>query len=168
MTCGRICLSYPFVYSASTSGAISKVGADFRRFRLFFSPPASPLSTTVRTSWRTESRPVLHAKYACHLRLSIRPLVVAILEKAGPQFRRSRLCLSPPSNHFPLQSELLGIWNLHQFCTLNPPVNSVCPYDLWWWRYWQSRAPFLLIPTFFVVPPPTTFHYSQNFLDGGV
>src|SRR5271170_8075641 len=66
------------------------------------------------------------------------------------------------------RSELLGIWNLHQFCTLNPPVNSVCPYGLWLWRYWQSRPPFFMIPTFFVVPPPTTFHYSQNFLDGGV
>jgi len=160
----QLCLSVrPLVVAL-----LAKSAPIFDDPEFFCCPPPSPFSTTVRTSWRTESRPVLHAEYACHLRLSIRPLVVALLEKAGPQFRRSRLFLSPPSNHFPLQSELLGIWNLHQFCTLNPPVNSVCPYDLWWWRYWQSRAPFLMIPTFFVVPPPTTFHYSQNFLDGGV
>src|SRR5271170_7274204 len=48
----------------------------------FCCPPPSPFSTTVRTSWRRESRPVLHAESACHLRLSIRPLVVALLEKA--------------------------------------------------------------------------------------
>src|SRR5271156_6499806 len=44
--------------------------------RVFFVPPPSPVSTTVRTSWRTEYRPVLHAESACHIRLSISPMVV--------------------------------------------------------------------------------------------
>src|SRR5271169_906294 len=115
-----------------------------------------------------ESTPVLQSESACQLRLSIRPLVVALLAKSAPIFDDPDFFCCSPSNHFPLQSELLGLWNLHPFCNLSPPVNSACPYDLWLWRYWQSRPPFFMIPTFFVVPPPTTFHYSQNFLDGGV
>ena len=103
----QLCLSVrPLVVAL-----LAKSAPIFDDPEFFCCPPPSPFSTTVRTSWRTESRPVLHAEYACHLRLSIRPLVVALLEKAGPQFRRSRLFLSPP---------------------------------------------------------PTTFHYSQNFLEYGI
>src|SRR5271154_937770 len=114
-----------------------------------------------------ESRPVLRAESACHIHLSIAPPPLALLAKSAPIFEDSDYFSLPPPHRFPLQSELLGVRDLHQFCTLNPPVNSVCQYDLWLWRYWQSRPPFFMIPTFFVVPPPTTFHYSQNFLDGG-
>src|SRR5271163_2410615 len=111
-----------------------------------------------------ESTPVSHSESACQLPLSIRPLVVALLAKSGPIFVDPDFFCCSPSNRFPLHTERLGIWNLHQFRTLNPPVNSLCPYDLWLWRYWQSRPPFLLIPSFFVVPPHHHFPLQSELL----
>src|SRR5271170_3925928 len=49
-------------------------------------PPPSPPSTKIRTSWRTESRPVLHAEFACHRRLPVAALVGALLAESVPIF----------------------------------------------------------------------------------
>ena len=74
-------------------------------------PLPSPLSTTVRTFWRTESRPVLRAESACHLRLSIAPLVGALLAESvlisrGPRF--FGLPLVPPPS--PLSTTVRTSW----------------------------------------------------------
>src|SRR5271155_2424994 len=70
----------------------------------FFCPPPSPVSTTVRTSWKTESRPVLYAESACHLCLSVAPQVGELLANAGPIFDDSEFFCSPHHHHhFPLQ-----------------------------------------------------------------
>src|SRR5271154_4172760 len=67
-------------------------------------PVPSPLSTTVRTFWRTESRPVLHAESACHLHLPVAAPVGALLAESVPIFEcPSFFCLSlvpPPSPIF--------------------------------------------------------------------
>src|SRR5271170_4454080 len=108
-------------------GAIRESGPPISKIPTFFIPPLQPLSTTVRTSWNMESTPVLHSESACQLRLSIRPLVVALLAKSGPIFDDPDFFCCSPSNHFPLQSELLGWWSLDQFAALNLPVVSIVP-----------------------------------------
>src|SRR5271170_94064 len=65
-------------------------------------PPPSPLSTTIRTSWKMESRPVFHAESACHLRLSIAPLVLALRRKSAPILNIPSIFVPPlPSPPFP-------------------------------------------------------------------
>src|SRR5271155_4962926 len=93
----------------------------------FFVVPTTTTSTTVRTSWNVESRPVFHVESACQLHLAIAPLVVPLQAKSAPILMIPSFFCCPPHHHFPLQSELLGEWNQDQFCALNPPVISVCP-----------------------------------------
>src|SRR5271154_906753 len=90
-------------------------------------PPPSPFSTTIRTSWRTESRPILHAESTCHLRLSIAPLVLPLLPESVPILADPEFFCWAPHHHFPLKSEHLGERNQDQFCAPKPPVISVCP-----------------------------------------
>jgi len=89
-------------------------------------PLTSPLSTIIRTSWRVDSRPLLRAESACRLCLAIGPLVVPLLEKSDPIFEDPEHFCCSYHNHFLLQLELRARWILNQFCTLNPPVNSIC------------------------------------------
>ena len=71
-----IALSSPFVHISFGCCTTLKVGADFRRFRAFLYHPPPPPPTTIRTSWKTNSRPLWCAKSTCAIHLSIAALVV--------------------------------------------------------------------------------------------
>src|SRR5271154_4480784 len=98
----------------------------FEDSEYFSPPPASPLSTTVRTSWRTESRPVLRAESPCHLRLSIAHLLLPLLPEsvpilADPEF----FCCPPPS---PFSTTVRISWNTESRPVLHS--ESACPLRL--------------------------------------
>jgi len=61
----------------------------------FILPLVSPLSTTVRTTWNGESRPVFHAESACQLHLRIEPLVVALKVNAAKKNCVAKFCMLP-------------------------------------------------------------------------
>ena len=72
----------------------AKSGLVFENSQYFCSSsPPSPLSTTVRTSWKAHSRPVLRVEHASHLHSSIVPLVLALLAQSELIFEKSD---SPP------------------------------------------------------------------------
>src|SRR5271154_4214243 len=74
----------------------------------FFVVPPSPVSTTVRTSWRMESRPVLRAESTCHLCLSIAPLVLPLLPESVPILADPDFFYPPPQ---PLSTTVRTSWN---------------------------------------------------------
>ena len=67
-----------FVHMINGCGDTSKDVPDFwgEKFRQLFSPPLSPLSTTIRVTWRVGFRPIWCAESHCSLQCPIIPLVV--------------------------------------------------------------------------------------------
>jgi hypothetical protein len=92
----------------------------------FILPLPSPLSTTVRTSWNAESKPVFHAESARQLHLSLAPLVVELRAKSALILKIPSFFVVPSDHHF-LQSETLGWCILDQFYALNTRVISIYP-----------------------------------------
>ena len=137
----------------------------------FILHPVPPLSTTIRMSWRVVSGPRWCAESACHLRLSISPLVVAPFTKTSPisgaeKFRQ--LLFSPLTTIFNYNQKVLehGFWTyLMRWIRLLPPFvhsSSGCAAtsenvpNFWVWK----------IPAAFILPPVPPLQLSLEFREG--
>jgi hypothetical protein len=82
--------SRPDLHAESACPLYSAVGLWLLRYhqsRRWYSkilnPPPRQLSTTIRTTWNKDTRPVFHAESACPLHLAVAPLVVELSSKSA-------------------------------------------------------------------------------------